>query len=136
MLFFYLFHARSQVSQLWEQLMQRQDNHFWYMAYLGFSQKLDCEIRFYVQVVYWGDNPRKVGKWGKEGKESGPGFFIHRLTLWTARIPSGSGHLVDSEKYALKFYGERRGRIRAFIRQFPFFICRLLFTRGHLWLTP
>ena len=51
------------------------------MAYLGFSQKLDCEIRFYVQVVYWGDKSRKVGKWGKEVKEAGPGFFIHRLTL-------------------------------------------------------
>lgn len=74
----------------------------------------------------------------RQGSEGSWSRLFHTQvnTVWTARIPSGSGHLVGSEKYTLKFYGRRRGRIRAFICQFPFVICRLLLTRGHLWLTP
>lgn len=109
-------------AQLWEQFVQRKDNHVWCLAYTGFSQKLYCEIRIYVQVVYWGEHLRRVGKWGKEGKKANIGCFISRWTLWTTRIQSGFVLLAEDEKYVLEFYNGRKERAGVLIYQFPFVI--------------
>lgn len=52
-------------------------------------RSLTMRLGFMCKWVYWGDNPKRVRKWGKEQKKANRGCFISRLTLWTTRIQSG-----------------------------------------------